>query len=193
MKIFLPIPGYSRYAITRTGEIVDLQKTRTLIPSRHSKRTNKVICRLVSDCGNISKTFLVHRLVYAAFVLGYIPHKDNLVCHKDGDDTNNDYTNLYLGNYRQNNRDTLRHNHRSSKQLSKISDQDVLDIMVDPRGSQTVARQYGCSTPYVERLRRGVTRRHLTSYPQCPVPYLIPEISLEVGRGGFQTEEYHLH
>ena len=174
MDILIPIPGFHKYAVTRDGRVWSFMHRKFLKPRNNSHRYNHTQYVLRTNEGKSSHQ-LTHRIVFATYVLGYFPASTSLVLHKDGDDTNNDYTNLYLGNYTQNNQDTLRHNHRSSKQLSKISDQDVLDVMVDPRGSQTVAKQYGCSTAYIANLRRGVTRRHLTSYPQCPVPYLIPE------------------
>jgi hypothetical protein len=114
------------------------------------------------------------------FVYGKELPEGALVCHKDGDESNNDYTNLYLGTYRSNNRDTTVHGHRNDAHVNKISDQDVMDIMVDSRSCPALAKEYGCSTTYIERLRRGATRRHLTEFPRCPVPYLIPD-SCKVG------------
>jgi len=175
MDILLPIPGFYKYAVTRDGRVWSFKNQKFIKPRKNGVRTQHTQHALQTEDGKTCAQ-LTHRIVIAAYKLGYFPPSNVLVLHKDGDETNNDYTNLYLGTYRQNNRDTTRHGNRKATHGSKISDQDVMDIMVDPRGSQTVARQYGCSTTYIERLRRGVTRRHLTEFPQCPVPYLIPEV-----------------
>lgn len=171
MTLLLPVPGFHKYAVTRDGLLWNLVHKKVIKPDPSSKY---IRYQLRTEDKNGRTHLLAHRIVFAAFVLGYFPSKLELVLHKDGNRYNNDYTNLYLGNHYQNSRDTTLHGHRY--QSSKISEEDVLKIMVDPRGRKAVAKEYGCSAGYVENLRQGVKQRHLTHFAQCPVPYLNQDI-----------------
>ncbi len=179
MDILLPIPGLHKYAITRDGRVWSLIRNKFMKSHRVNPKTNHTCYDLRTNDGKSYIYTLTHRLVFASFVLGYMPPSSALVLHKDGNAENNDYTNLYLGNHYENSRDMYRHGNRASK----ISDDDVLKIMVDPRGHASLSKEYSCSDTYILYLRQGKTRAHLTHYPQCPVPYLNTDVlSIKVGQ-----------
>lgn len=102
---------------------------------------------------------LVHRLVYRVFI-GEVP--DGLViCHKDGNPSNNSLDNLYAGTVSDNARDTVRHGTCS---LAKLTEEQVKEIL-SLRGKMMVkdiAYMYKVNRHAITNIFRGKSWTHLT-------------------------------
>lgn len=95
---YVPIKGFSDYYITEHGDIYStrlrgkekekhLHKMRPKNPGNKSKYMNIILCNATGQ-----KTKSIHRLVAEHFIDGYFPGA--VVNHIDGNNRNNDYTNL---------------------------------------------------------------------------------------------------
>jgi hypothetical protein len=163
MDIFVPIPGFLKYAITITGKVVNLKNGRAL-KARQISVLEHSQYRLRNNESTGYVSMLTHRLVYIAFT-GQNIHSTQLVLHKDGNATNNHFDNLYLGNYRQNNQDSVRHGKRL--QTRKLSDQDVVEIIADSRPNLQISKAYKVSSAYIDSLKHGRKCHRLTKYERC--------------------------
>ena len=113
--VFLfPIPDFAGYWATPDGRIYStrpagrgrprkepLEKKQRPHPKKGHLRTD------LFDAEGVKHTIGVHQLVAWTF-LGPQP-AGMLVCHKNGVETDNDYTNLYYGTDEDNRRDRIRH------------------------------------------------------------------------------------
>lgn len=97
MRWWRVIPGFSRYEVTRHGDVRNAQTGRALKPHAHWK--GYLAIGLIGDHGRKVYT-RVHRVVALAF----IPNPENKpqVNHKDGDKKNNRRTNLEWATNREN-------------------------------------------------------------------------------------------
>jgi len=92
-----PVKGYAQiYLVSRLGEVYSIRNKCLLKPSDNQRGYLQVVLYN----GIKRKTFKVHRLVASAF----IPNPENLpqINHKDGNKTNNHFTNLEWCNNRHN-------------------------------------------------------------------------------------------
>lgn len=90
MEIYRDVLGYEgRYQVTSWGRVYSVEKERFLIPQENEKGYLRV--SLTEENGR-RKHKKVHRLVATAF----IPNPENKpqVNHKDGNKSNNSFTNL---------------------------------------------------------------------------------------------------
>ena len=104
-KARFPMAGYEGlYEITEDGEVYSLYKGGKK-RSVYKDKAGYGRVNLYKD--GSSSTHLVHRLVAATFL--DTPEEKLLVCHKDGDKSNNHYTNLYYGTHSDNSKDAVTH------------------------------------------------------------------------------------
>jgi len=91
METFLPIPGYSRYTISPSGQVYNTKRCTFLKPQPAGTNTIMYTVNIADDRG-FRKSEYVHRLV----AMTYIPNPNNLkyVNHIDGNKTNNHVSNL---------------------------------------------------------------------------------------------------
>jgi hypothetical protein len=100
------VRGFEKYKITEDGRVwSDFRGGRWIKPYRNNKG---YWCVSLYDGGNKSKVMTVHRLVALTF-LGEPPSGKNNVCHKDGDQQNNNVSNLYWGTIKENVADAVKH------------------------------------------------------------------------------------
>lgn len=85
----IPIPGFSKYCATKSGEIINARTSRVLKQPIDNSGYARV--PIYTDEGKRSAQ-CVHRLIAAVFVPN--PENKKYVRHVDGDKTNNHYTNL---------------------------------------------------------------------------------------------------
>jgi len=89
---FITIPGYSKYMVSQSGEIYSSYIKRlcchTILPNGYCK------IKLMSDTG-IYKDLYIHVLVAMAY-LNYIPSKNTVINHIDGNKGNNNLDNLQI-------------------------------------------------------------------------------------------------
>lgn len=120
--IWRPIPGYEGYyEVSNRGLVRSLDRTiaghrkdggtfqsfvkgRTLSPAVWSDGYGRVMLHRDGK----RRPWLVHRAVLMAFV-GAPPAEGMQCCHRDGDPSNNNVSNLYWGTRSQNVQDMLRH------------------------------------------------------------------------------------
>jgi hypothetical protein len=169
---WLPIPGYEqRYEVSDAGRI------RSLITadSRGQKRTPGLLAqsKYVSKTGRTLRTFCTlmkadgtrntmptHRAVMLAFV-GERPD-GMVICHNDGDPTNNRLTNLRYDTHKGNEADKLAHGtHKRGEKnvkakLTQEQAQNIKDLKTVKRGELTkLAKEYNVSLVTVSAVRHG--------------------------------------
>lgn len=86
------------------------------------------------------------------------------VCHKCDNPSCVNPEHLFLGTPTDNNNDTHskgRARKGESCSWAKISDEDYLKIMSDPRPYDQIAKDYNTRSKYVSQLKAGYTRKHL--------------------------------
>lgn len=166
------ITGYEGlYEVSDCGQIRSLSRTDCrgqLTPARvlklgekRSRDGAKPVMMLFTACKNRTrKTMYVHHVVAQEFI-GKRPH-GLYVCHKDGDATNNNASNLYYGTPTENMMDAVRHGttQRGEKsKKSKLSESAVCKIKamdLAQYGSKTnVAKELGVSLSTVVSISHG--------------------------------------
>ena len=98
---------------------------------------------------------LVHRLVAIAF-LGVPAHK--VVCHIDGDSTNNSLTNLRVDTMKSNSLDMVKHGRAG--RVSKLSDEVVAKIRQSTASNSSLAKVYGVTANYIYMIKSGRKRTY---------------------------------
>lgn len=152
------IPGYEGlYSASNLGRIKSKHAIKKQTLSKYTKHQKRFRVTLTKD--GKSKQFLSHTLVATTF-LG-IPHEGMYVCHKDGDATNNNITNLYYGTRHQNMADSIKHDTFSMGErhpCCKLSTKDAIDIVLSGEHYQKVALRYDIHPFTVHKIRRGKVR-----------------------------------
>lgn len=99
----------------------------------------------------------IHRAVIESFVYaGPIP--DGLiVCHKDGDRSNNRLENLYAGSYVDNRKDAEEHGTLCLRPNAKLSWSDVCEIRESNISANALSKKYGVSTTAILLVRKYAT------------------------------------
>jgi hypothetical protein len=126
-EIFKDIKGYDGlYQVSDMGNVYSLISERMMKKSVNQQGYYRVGLYSV-DCEMVK--YSVHRLVACNFI-SMVPGK-NLVCHKDGNKTNNIVSNLYWGDSQDNWNDTVSQG-MSLKGIrhpkNKLSEKQVLEI-----------------------------------------------------------------
>lgn len=106
---------------------------------------------------NGHKIVLAHRASYERFN-GPIPKGLN-VCHKCDVPMCINPDHLFLGTQRDNLQDAARKGRMSCYHVGKLSDDQIIAIITDPRDSLVVAKEYGIHNSTVYRLRNGTYNR----------------------------------
>lgn len=104
----------------------------------------------------------VHRLVFETFE-GVIPN-DLQIRHLDGDQKNNNLSNLLLGTAKENAADRLRHGKglRGSKHpKSKLREFQIPQILSDPRTHAEIAASFGVSKSLIANIKSGRAWKHM--------------------------------
>lgn len=166
-EVFVNIQGYEgRYMVSNLGNILSL-------PNR-LRNTSKLLKPLkqkyghlqvnLSNSGVICKKY-IHILVASHFVDGY---KSGLFCcHKDGNPSNNIFTNLKWGTPLDNSLDRIAHG-RSGKgekhPQAKLTDICVIDIknrLLEKQSKASIARLYNVSESTIRFIANGKKWGHL--------------------------------
>ena len=106
LEKYKPFPDIYARGVSASGDMINMETTKAY---KHYVASGYATVKARSISENRRKTFLVHRLVYEAF-MGPIP-KGMWVNHKDGNKLNNHISNLELTTPKQNHehaRDVLR-------------------------------------------------------------------------------------
>lgn len=101
----------------------------------------------------------VHYLVLRTFI-GECPQGQQ-ACHNDGCRTNNHLSNLRWDTPKNNHADKKRHGTQplgEKHHNAKLTDEQVLTIVSDPRGPAAIARDYGVTTQCVSQIRLRKSR-----------------------------------
>lgn len=107
---YKPIPGYSRYMVSESGEVWDTKNC-----THVAQMNNNGYMSVNIDYGDKKSLEKVHRLVYKAHI-GELGHRVVLV-HKDGDRSNNHFTNIEI---------------RGKNPKSRTSQQKYLELALSP-------------------------------------------------------------
>lgn len=143
---FREIVGWPAYWVSEAGRI---WSTRNKIFLKQSINSMGYPVVTLVD-GKRRTTIPVHRLVAEAF-LG-IP-EGMVVCHDDGDPTNNKLSNLRVDTMKSNSKDMVRH--KTAPRSKKLTKDQILSIKADTRVHQVIADEYGISNAYVCLLKNG--------------------------------------
>jgi len=156
-----PIPGFPRYFATADGEIISYARGK-----RHilAGSVDKDGYRKVILCERGLRHYKrVHVLIAMAF-LGPQP-TGTVVCHLDGDLTNNCASNVAYVTQRENIAHKVVHGtmtRGAAHHGAKLSEAAARSILCDRRPSRVIARQYGISKGAVDCIRHRRTWRHLS-------------------------------
>lgn len=109
--------------------------------------------------GRNSEKQYIHRLVYRIFK-GEIPEGLS-VCHKDGDPSNNELSNLYAGTQKENMRDMVRHGKASLAKLTEEQAREILSLRKQMM-VKDIAYKFNVRRQTVTDICQGRTWSHLT-------------------------------
>jgi hypothetical protein len=104
-KLVRRIPGFYYYWITDTGEVWS-ERSKPMWMKLSSSKGYRRLSLVSSE--NIKESREVKTLVALAFI-GEKPQPGLLVCHKDGNNRNDHFSNLYYGTYQDNANDRVAH------------------------------------------------------------------------------------
>lgn len=119
-----PVPGYEGYyEVSDHGNVRSVDRkvprgqNQLTVRGRKTGQFPNPSGHLITNLqrGNVSRSFLVHRLVMSAF--GGPPTGDQIVCHNDGNPANNHLSNLRWGTYSSNVYD--KRDHGTDHQVNK--------------------------------------------------------------------------
>jgi predicted XRE-type DNA-binding protein len=155
--IFKIHPDFPNYRIYEDGSVYSLYRKRNKLFEIDKDGYQKV--QLIE--GNKRKKFFVHRLVSLLFIKN--PNNLPVVNHKDGDKTNNHFSNLEWCTYSYNNRHAYSVGLKSAKgeknrqaKLSKKEVSYIIDIYHQSDLPQwKVAEMFGISQQHVSGLVNG--------------------------------------
>jgi hypothetical protein len=105
------------------------------------------------------RKILAHRAAWEIYHAQPVPIGLN-VCHRCDNRRCVNPLHLFLGTQKENLRDMMIKNRHPSKRLSS---EQALSILRDPRPSRIVARDFGISHRQVLNIRRGLQWKHLSS------------------------------
>jgi len=161
------IPGYvGRYQADEEGNIWSLPNCRYSETRLMRNTINRCGYKLVSiNKDNKGKTFLVHRLVAAAFIPN--PYNKETVNHIDGNKTNNHVSNLEWCTRSEN----QYHAHRTGLRKvlngeqhgkSKLSESDIIKIRTDTRSHRKILKDYNISQSTICQIKTYKTWKHIS-------------------------------
>lgn len=136
------IPGYPGYQASSLGRIRSLDRLDTLPGGFARKRKGRILrgCKFHGKQGYLAYTPSVnsvvttisgHRLVMLAFAGP--PKEGQIVCHCDGDGSNNAVSNLRYGTHKENEADKERHGTKllgEAVSAAKLTDEQVVEMRV---------------------------------------------------------------
>lgn len=130
---FVKIPGFSRYLVNTCGKHCSVDGS--ILSDGYMSDTGYYKVRVVDDNGT-SRNIGVHRLVALALLEHPLDVDDLEVNHKDGNRSNNHYTNLEwvtkVINIRHAIESGLTNRSRNRKILAKCLDTDIVEIFATP-------------------------------------------------------------
>jgi hypothetical protein len=140
-EIFKDINEYDGlYQVSNFGNVYSFKRNKLLKLTYNHEGYLRV--GLFYSNGNQKKK-LVHRLVAEAFLDK--PDEKDLVCHKDGDRTNNRLENLYWGDYQDNWNDTVNQGMSlkgTKHPKNKLTEKQVLEIYSSNKSIRKLAKEY---------------------------------------------------
>jgi hypothetical protein len=159
------IPGTPSHEVSDEGRVRSVERVvyrgrgttrveRARLMALYRRRDGRVQCNLQRN-GKVWSPF-VHALVAAAWI-GPRPAGME-VCHRDGDASNNQATNLYYGTKLQNEADKARHGtvplgERNGRR--RLTLESARQIANDSRSQRSIAEAFGVSQSAVSDIKRG--------------------------------------
>lgn len=157
----VPVPGFEKlYRVSCTGIVTSVRTGKPLAHYRSPRgdgRLRHPYVTLKADGKKCRVT--IHRLVCEAFH-GPPPFEGAMVLHRDDDNLNNRWGNLYWGTERDNAKDR----HRNGKQHSKLTARKVLAAKARRAKGETIAaiaKHYGVGVAAMSAALAGKTWMHL--------------------------------
>lgn len=166
MEIWKIIPSAPDYSASSFGRIKRTTPDRCGRPMKVLAQSLKKAGWLqVSICRDTKiSAECVHRLVAEAF-FGKPEDPKAMVCHMDGNPSNNVPENLYWGNAKSNSADAIAHGTvaRGERNCNaKLTADIIRAIRKDHRSSTVAAPEYGVVVSTFCRIRNGVAWRHVS-------------------------------
>jgi hypothetical protein len=180
MTVWKQIPSFPDYAVSENGEVRRIKPDRYGRPLRilkqHAGKNGRL--RVPLSINGREKIVASYRLVCEAFH-GPQPTPAHQVAHNDGDVANNHYTNLRWATAKENAADKYIHGtvemgdrhwtrrkpdkvkRGSENGSSKLTEEQALSVLSDPRPSKVLAAELGVSDVLIYGIRRGAFWKHL--------------------------------
>ena len=172
MEIWKDVIGYEGiYSVSSLGNIKSNDrivvhgyggdKLLNGINRKQVKSTSGYLTIVLSKYG-VSKRHSVHRIVLSSFIGEPIEKSD--CCHLDGVRTNNSLSNLRWDSRKGNMADTVSHGTRRSGEkinFAKLTKEQVIRIIVDPRKQKAIADEYGICQSAVSLIKNKARWKHL--------------------------------
>lgn len=142
----------------KTGKIIERRKKKVFLYN-----TGYFAISMINEKTNKKSPVLIHRLVCMAW--NGLPSKDKNYCrHLDDNKLNNYFGNLMWGSQSENVSDAI-HNKKFKLGIQrkdcKLSDNDVINIINDPRKSSEIAKDYPVSYKHISAIKRREERKYL--------------------------------
>ncbi len=121
------IPNYTRYAISKEGEIIDLNNNNKIIKIYTNKTEYPYSSIYNPEKNNYVKT-TIHRLVALAWCMNNDFISKPIVNHKDGNKSNYHYRNLEWCSYKENNRHAIDNDLIGNTRQCKVKDHETGEV-----------------------------------------------------------------
>ena len=168
-----PVPDFDGlYEVSNLGRVRSLSRVVAMRDGRTKPVTGRILQQSRCDGGrlkvslwreNVGYNRVVSRLVARAF-LGEPASPDLEACHDDGDQDNNNVSNLRWDTRIGNEADKTRHGTRligERHTLAKLTEADVVEIRRSPECPEVLAGKFGVHPMHVNRIRRYERWKHV--------------------------------
>lgn len=140
------------YEVSNFGRVRNRRNGYILEPKPSGKRG---YIGITLKANGKKKCTYVHILVCRTFK-GKPPSKKHEVCHRDGDGSHNNSSNLYWGTRKDNFQDMIRHR-RTFPRMFSDKQARAIKARLPKETSSAIARTYGVSPNTIENIRKGRT------------------------------------
>jgi hypothetical protein len=191
-KKYRIIPGFTNYAVSSSGEFIEMATGRILEHRIRDRNSPYISVRVYDPSVQITRRMVIHRLI----ALAWIPNKDfkekYLINHKDGDKTNFSLRNLEWSNHVGNCNHAVEIGLRNDNEPCKVLDILTREIKTFPSLSKafTAMGRDRVITSYLAKVNkvRLLDDRYEIKYLDDESPWVYADIDKPLPTGKYEIK-----